>query len=117
MSDKDRALMIEQAEFGCDFAAELLARESMDVRWIRGEFQIDIDNTTLGWNMEEGWDGPSHTADVLARMVINATRIERERCALLAEHCAHSCVTEGHCDALHAAHGELAAQIRDRGTS
>jgi hypothetical protein len=40
---------------------------------------------------------------------------ERERCALLAEHCAHSCVTKGHCDALHAAHSELARQIRDRG--
>ena len=40
---------------------------------------------------------------------------ERERCALLAEHCAHSCATKGHCDALHAAHRELAAQIRDRG--
>ena len=39
---------------------------------------------------------------------------ERERCAMLAEHCAHSCVTEGHCDAFHAAHRELAAQIRDR---
>ena len=41
--------------------------------------------------------------------------LERERGALLAEHCTHSCVTKGHCDALHAAHNELAAQIRARG--
>ena len=69
---KDRALMIGQAIEANDIAAELWAQEAVEVRWIRGEFQSDIDNTTLGWSMEEGWDGPSHTADVLARMVLQA---------------------------------------------
>lgn len=39
---------------------------------------------------------------------------ERERCADMAEHCAHSCTTEAHCDFLHAAHQMLADQIRSR---
>lgn len=49
-----------------------------------------------------------------ARAYLAGQERERELCAQLAEHCAHSCVTKAHCDFLHAAHSELAGQIRAR---
>ena len=36
------------------------------------------------------------------------------QCASMAENCAHSCVSEEHCDFLHAAHSNLAKSIREK---
>lgn len=44
-----------------------------------------------------------HIASIIAR--------ERRRAASIVRHVAHSCATENHCRALHAAHDEAARQI------
>lgn len=68
----DKELMIKQARAVEDTAAELLAQEAVEVRWDSKweTFRIDVDNTELGWEMGEGWDGPSNTANVLARIIL-----------------------------------------------
>ena len=63
--------MIAQAQECGDVAAELLANEALEVDLLDDrEFRLEIENTVLGWNSQDGWCGPSATADVLAEMVL-----------------------------------------------
>lgn len=76
---------------------------------------LDIDADDLA---ELARQGRQSEADRL-RQELDDVRAELrqayERCASMAENCAHSCASEKHCDFLHAAHRQLAEDIRKAG--
>ena len=85
-------------------AAEILDRHN---KWRRGD-ECEMDNPKL---LGEAIDS------VLAelRELRGAVKIERnnalEHAALIVKNVAHSCLTEQHCNFLHAAHDRAAAEI------